>query len=164
MSSYETGHENLEEPVAHAYEHAAGHGLMGPIVDGPKKADTDLSTSVETDSTTQPRRRKSVRMALPPSATSTPAVTPAALERAEANSYMGYVIGVPAHPTHETTGPANHNEASERRPRVVESPTPRDVWDEEDSDAGGDYGEARKALQRATDDLAMAGRKKRSAA
>ncbi|KAG8887840.1 hypothetical protein FRB98_008863 [Tulasnella sp. 332] len=170
MSSYETGHENLEEPVAHAYEHAAGHGLLGPIVDGPpppKKGGTDLSTSVETDSTSQPRRRKSVRMALPPSATSTPAVTPAALEQAEANSYMGYVSGVPTRPAPapETMAPTrNYNGGSDRRSRLAESPTPRDVWDEEDSDAGGDYGEVRKALQKATDDLAKAGRKKHSAA
>ncbi|KAG9028167.1 hypothetical protein FRB95_006783 [Tulasnella sp. JGI-2019a] len=167
MSSYETGHEVMDEPVSHAYEHAAGHGLMVPMVDGPllpKQGGTDLSVSVSTDSTTQPRRRKSVRMALPPSATSTPAVTPAALERAEANSYMGHVIGVPTAPSHEVKIPTpNHNGGSERRSRLVER-APRDVWDEEDSDAGGDYGEARKALQRATEDLASAGRKKRAGA
>lgn len=112
---------------------------------------TDLSASNETDSTTQPRRRKSVRMALPPSVSSTPAATPAAVE----DPSRSYVVG-----RHPNAAPMA-NGGSDWKTREADPPALRDVWADDDSDAGGEYGDARKALEKATKKLAMAGKKKR---
>lgn len=163
ISSYETGHENLDdssdaptvladkpEPKSgRAPEPAVstvpepGTGLMGFVPPPPppheEKRGTDISFSTtETDSTSQPNRRKSVRMALPPSVSSTPAATPAALEDTALNWSQG----------------PQPSEARHRRSRVYAE---KDIWAEEDSDEGGDYGEARKLLAKATKALESAG-------
>ncbi|KAG8945178.1 hypothetical protein FRC04_001157 [Tulasnella sp. 424] len=158
MSSYETGHEDFEEsdaptvqadkPIVQPTPRLAS-GLFSsvppppPPHDSEKNGGTDLSHSTQTDSTGQPSRRKSVRMALPPSVSSTPAATPAA--RDDEPQW-----GVPSS---SSSRPAPSGIQHKRWHSHAE----RDIWAEEDSDAEGDYGTARRALERATRHLETAG-------
>jgi len=160
ISSYETGHETFEDALSSQPSTngvTVGNGLMGFKPSPPPKQGsddlkgTDLSTSNETDSTTQPRRRKSVRMALPPSVSSTPAVTPAALEDEDK-----FGAGVTLNNT-RTNGTSVPNGGWQAQQQMGS-------WADEDSDAEGDYGVARRALVKATEHLAKAGRKKHAQA
>ncbi|KAG8899417.1 hypothetical protein FRC01_010558 [Tulasnella sp. 417] len=156
MSSYETGHEDFEEsdaPTVQGEKAIAqptpqvASGLFPSVAPAPpphdpeKTGGTDLSHSTQTDSTGQPSRRKSVRMALPPSVSSTPATTPAARDE---ESHWGVPSSSRAVP-------------SGNRHRRWHSHAERDIWAEQDSDAEGDYGTARKLLERATRHLETAG-------
>jgi len=166
LSSYETGRETLESgsdvptvvgvravTATGPPQPKPGHGLAGFVPPPPppdsEKRGTELSVSTDaTDSTSQPHRRKSVRMALPPSVSSTPAVTPAALE-----DRHEWPDPEPA-PTSRTNGIDGAGSERQRRSRIWSE---RDVWAEEDSDEGGEYGEVRKALEKATRALETAG-------
>ncbi|KAG8898737.1 hypothetical protein FRB99_007193 [Tulasnella sp. 403] len=124
-----------------------------------EKRGTDLSVSTETtDSAGQPTRRKSVRMALPPSVSSTPAVTPSALEdrhRTDVSWTRTSPYGTAPRRDAEPRAPVSTN--SEWRSRLSVT----DVWEEEDSDEGGEYSQARRALEKATKALASAGELKK---
>ncbi|KAG8969311.1 hypothetical protein FRC03_003412 [Tulasnella sp. 419] len=151
VSSYETGHEDFdeEEPepqhgftIPHPNPGTTSNALAQHIaasLEGKEKKGTDLSLS--TDSTSVPKRQKSVRMALPPSVSSTPASTPAAFNEAEAP--QDWPADNPG-----ARGASRRPAQQDWNSRIGRNGV-KDVW-EDDSDDDADYGRARKALMKAT--------------
>ena len=163
ISSYETGHENVYDSKESSLTDVPGSSIPPPILQNPllnsnqtderEKKGTDLSTSLSSESTSQPVRRKSVRMALPPSANSTPAVTPAALENEKEWIHAG-----------QSSEASRGGNTSTGQSRIDTSNWPqrpnagaKDAWDDSSDDDDVAYIQARRALAKADKAFATAG-------
>lgn len=145
ISSYETGHEVLDEEPYIPTSPTPPSPPPPPPHDEPVTVGSELSTSTSTASTaTPPVRRKSVRMSLPPTFSATPPALDDTDEDEDGRGRGRHEPWSPSSLAGSATPRAENGSAWGSR---IEQHGARDVW-EDSSDEDAEYSAAKRLLTR----------------